>query len=124
MAWADGDAHQRVILGHHRRGRRAVIESHDPGSQAARLAGADCAYLRDGNNALNEDSELITKACSILKGLPLCDKEEVLARRVDTYEQHPAFCRLNYRFTGSAIWNNGGDCISIFLFLVFHRAVR
>jgi hypothetical protein len=35
--------------------------------------------LRDGNNALNKDSELITKASSILKRLPLCDKEEVLA---------------------------------------------
>jgi transcriptional regulator with XRE-family HTH domain len=31
------------------------------------------------NRPHNEDSELITKACSILKGLPLRDKEEVLA---------------------------------------------
>jgi hypothetical protein len=30
--------------------------------------------------------------------------------RVYTNEDHPEWCGFNYRFTGSAIWNNGGDC--------------
>jgi hypothetical protein len=30
--------------------------------------------------------------------------------RVYTNEEHPDWCGFNYRFTGSAIWNNGGDC--------------